>query len=122
MSEDGQVVDQQPPFARSCDEPSQSGWCRIADHAPKQTTRFGRYTTVVSVSAGSGVGSLELQRRCPETPVLFISGTAIEGWREPDIRNFEILPVGQGGFSAEAFSGVRTRKENRSAPKQRTRC
>jgi hypothetical protein len=25
MSEDGQVVDHKPPFARSCDEPSQSG-------------------------------------------------------------------------------------------------
>src|ERR1022692_4085275 len=45
---------------------------RIADHSPEARERyFKRYTTVVSVSAGSGVGSPYISHECPADSLRF---------------------------------------------------
>src|SRR2546427_8094148 len=45
---------------------------RMADHPPEARERyFKRYTTVVSVSAGSGVGSPYISHECPADSLRF---------------------------------------------------
>src|SRR5258705_5288214 len=45
---------------------------RIADHSPEAGERYSkRYTTVVSVSAGSGVGSPYISHECPADSLRF---------------------------------------------------
>src|SRR5580704_16178661 len=45
---------------------------RVADHSPEaRESYFRRYTTVVSVSAGSGVGSPYISHECPADSLRF---------------------------------------------------
>src|SRR5947207_2371074 len=45
---------------------------RVGDHSPETRERyFKRYTTVVSVSAGSGVGSPYISHECPADSLRF---------------------------------------------------
>jgi two-component system cell cycle sensor histidine kinase/response regulator CckA len=48
----------------------------------------------VSLPDSSGTQiALEILKHCPNMPVLFISGTPIEGWWERDLKNFQVLPL-----------------------------
>ncbi len=47
---------------------------RVANHSPEARERyFKRYTTVVSVLAGSGVGSPYISHECPADSLLFVA-------------------------------------------------
>jgi DNA-binding response OmpR family regulator len=47
--------------------------------------------------------AVEVLKHCPKMPVLFISGTPMEGWPERDLRNFDVLAVGTVEFLPKPF-------------------
>ena len=52
----------------------------------------------------SGVDvAAEILRRCPETRVLFVSGTPIEGWAQRDVLSFCTLPRDRTRFVSKPF-------------------
>src|SRR5713101_8085339 len=54
------------------DQPSVAVNFRVGDHSPEARERyFKRYTTVVSVSVGSGVGSPYISHECPADSLRF---------------------------------------------------
>lgn len=47
--------------------------------------------------------AVEVIKNCPKMPVLFISGTPMEGWPERDLENFHTLPNGMVNFLPKPF-------------------
>jgi two-component system cell cycle sensor histidine kinase/response regulator CckA len=47
--------------------------------------------------------ALQVARRCPGLPVLFVSGTPYESWPESEQRKFQQLPAGMAAFLPKPF-------------------
>jgi two-component system, OmpR family, response regulator VicR len=62
---------------------------------------------IILRSALSGTDvACQLRQFCPEIPILFVSGTPLEGWSDRDLSNVEQLLPGQVGFLMKPFTAA----------------
>ena len=60
---------------------------------------------VVLRSALSGIDlARQIRQECPDIPILFVSGTPIEGWSRSDLENAEALLPGRVAFLLKPFT------------------
>jgi CheY-like chemotaxis protein len=71
----------------------------------RQTGDIDLLIAEVFLSTLSGtVAALRLRGGCPGLPILFVSGTPLEGWREQDFANLRKLMAGRVDFLLKPFT------------------
>jgi DNA-binding response OmpR family regulator len=90
------------------------GYTTLSTVDPKEATRLCREFKIDVIIAdlllhspfsGTDV-ALTVRRECEQIPVLFVSGTPLEGWSESDLSNIEALLPGRVEFLMKPFTAA----------------
>jgi len=90
------------------------GFTVLTTSEPKEAAKFCDdheidiiLTDIVLRAPLSGTDvALSLHRSCPDIPILFVSGTPLEGWSEQDFANLESLLPGRIEFLPKPFTSA----------------